>query len=185
MVYLISIFWHGVCMYQRNVNLYFLLWYCQQPESKGSSLVPSDTSHLWRKDRWVWPSWVTSLQTELLSFENLLTPNPALILSHFLVKLVTVSQWGNRVWQSFPLASFIFLEPTSKYAQGAGERRQTFSTSLLFFSQRMTEGTNLRNMFHILSFPRSSHTHVHTGTRHNLCCSGDFHVLKKYKLNNN
>lgn len=40
-------------------------------------------------------------------------------------------------------------------------------------------------MFHILSFPRPSHTHVHTDTRHNLCSSSVFHVLKEYKLNNN
>lgn len=48
----------------------------------------------------MWPSWVTSLQIDLLNIGNCLTPNSALkrwrILSHFLVKLVTSSQWGNR-----------------------------------------------------------------------------------------
>lgn len=121
-VYLINIFWHGVRTYQRNFILFcfVLFWYCQQPENKVSPLVPSDTSHILIKGRWAWPSWVTSLQMELLNFGNLLTPNSALkrwmILSHFLVKLVTVSQWRNRnrVWQSFALASFILLEPTTK-----------------------------------------------------------------------
>lgn len=115
MVYLTNIFWHGVCMNHRHFSLFC---YCEQPESKISPLVPSDPSHILNKGRWAWPSWVTSLQMELLNFGNLLTPNSALkswmILSHFLLKLVTVSQWGNRVWQSFALASFILLEQRNK-----------------------------------------------------------------------
>lgn len=146
MGYLINIYWHGVCTYQRNVILFYcvLFWYCQQPESKVSALVPSDISHVLIKGRWVWPSWVTSLQMELLNFGNLLTPNSALKRW----KILSTS-WLN-LWQSlseeiekerdkaFLLPHSSFWSPQQNKPRERLKGDENSQLGYYFFSQRMT-----------------------------------------------
>lgn len=70
--FLINVFWHSLCIFHRNVNLFF--WYYQQLGSIICPLVPSYTFYNLIKGS-MWPILVTYLQMELLNFGTLLTTN--------------------------------------------------------------------------------------------------------------